>query len=104
MLTQVHGQLFKARVNLEFRAGCPYRVKAGAKVAGRPLGLIPYHQAEELQSLFREPAAKRGIMKTMHQVVGMGRWLQPARAAAQGFGERILCRYAKAAEAFGDGG
>jgi hypothetical protein len=77
MLAQVRHQLFKARVSLEFRRGCPYRVKASAEVARRPLGLIPYHQAEELQGLFREPAAKSGLMKTMHQVVGVGRWLQP---------------------------
>ena len=58
MLAQVCHQPFKARVSLKLRRGCPYRVKAGAEVAGRPLGLVSYHQAEEVQCLFRKFAAE----------------------------------------------
>jgi hypothetical protein len=58
MLAQVRHQPFKARVSLEFWRSGPDRIKAGAEVAGRPLGLIPYHQTQEVQRLFRKPAAE----------------------------------------------
>ena len=58
MLAKVRHQPFKARISLEFRRGYTYRVKAGAEVTGRPLGLIPYDQTQEVQCVFGEPAAE----------------------------------------------
>ncbi len=104
MLAKVRHQPFKARISLEFRRGYAYSVKAGAEVARQPLGLVTDHLAEEVQGWFGEPAAKIGPMKTMYQIVGVGRWLQPGAEQRQGLGERFARRYAKAAEAIGDGG
>lgn len=58
MLAKVRHQPFKERISLEFRRGYAHRVKAGAEVTGRPLGLIPYHQTQEVQCLFRKLAAE----------------------------------------------
>lgn len=43
MLAHIRCQPFKTRVSREFRRGRPYRFKAAAEVAGRPLGPIPYN-------------------------------------------------------------
>lgn len=52
--------------SLELWRGCPDRLKAGIKVARRPLGLIPYHQTQKIQSLIWVFTAKSCVMKTMY--------------------------------------
>jgi len=44
------------------------------------LRLIADRQTQKVQGLFGKRAAETGLMKPMHQIVRVGRWLQPGEA------------------------
>lgn len=90
MLVQVRHQPFTSLAGFQYWRGGMDRLHTGSKVVGWPLPLVPYHQAQKVQRRFGELAAEISFMKPMHQIVRVGRWLQPGAQQRQCLGECIV--------------